>query len=96
MKNHEERNTLLAVIAATVVTLGLGSLSALYLDRVLGGALRGTDWDFLLFPGVAILLTEGISNSAAVAILLPIGFSLGDMTGVNPVMVTFISRSRPS
>ncbi|MHC5110636.1 MAG: SLC13 family permease [Planctomycetota bacterium] len=41
-----------------------------------------------LLAGVAIVLTEGISNSAAVAILLPIGFSLGDMTGVGPIMVT--------
>ena len=36
----------------------------------------------------AIVLTEGISNAAAVAILLPIGYSLGDMTGVGPVMMT--------
>ena len=41
-----------------------------------------------LMAGVAILLTEGISNAAAVAILLPIGYSLGDMIGVGPVMMT--------
>ncbi len=38
--------------------------------------------------GVAIFLTEGISNTAAVAILLPIGYSMGDMIGVGPVMIT--------
>jgi sodium-dependent dicarboxylate transporter 2/3/5 len=42
----------------------------------------------MLLAAIAIVLTEGISNAAAVAILLPIGYSLGDMTGVGPVMVT--------
>ncbi|MGB0715924.1 MAG: SLC13 family permease [Phycisphaerae bacterium] len=42
----------------------------------------------ILLVATAILLTEGISNSAAVAILLPIGFSLGDRTGVSAIMVT--------
>jgi sodium-dependent dicarboxylate transporter 2/3/5 len=36
----------------------------------------------------AIVLTEGISNSAAVAIMLPIGYSLGDLTGVDPITMT--------
>ena len=35
-----------------------------------------------------ILLTEGISNAAAVAILLPIAYSLGEMTGIGPIMMT--------
>ncbi len=35
-----------------------------------------------------ILLSEGISNAAAVAILLPIGYSVGEMTGIGPVMMT--------
>jgi len=42
----------------------------------------------MLMATAAILLTEGISNSAAVAILLPVGFSVGDMTGVGPAMIT--------
>ena len=42
----------------------------------------------MLMATAAIVLTEGISNSAAVAILIPIGYSVGDMTGVNPVMMT--------
>ncbi len=37
---------------------------------------------------LTIALTEGISNAAAVAILLPIGYSLGDMTGIDPVTIT--------
>jgi len=42
----------------------------------------------MIMAAVAIFLTEGISNSAAVAILLPIGYSLGDVTGINPAMIT--------
>lgn len=37
----------------------------------------------------AKLLTEGISNVAAVAILLPIGFSLGNIHGVNPIIIVY-------
>ena len=36
----------------------------------------------------AILLTEAISNSAAVAVLLPIGYTLGELVGVGPAMMT--------
>ena len=36
----------------------------------------------------AIVLTEGISNAAAVAILLPIGYSLCESVGVSPVTMT--------
>jgi sodium-dependent dicarboxylate transporter 2/3/5 len=37
---------------------------------------------------LAVALTECISNSAAVAVLLPIGFSLGETTGVDPLTMT--------
>ncbi len=43
----------------------------------------------MIMAFTAIVLTEGISNSAAVAILLPVGYSLGDVTGVGPVLMTF-------
>jgi sodium-dependent dicarboxylate transporter 2/3/5 len=42
----------------------------------------------MILATAAILLTEGISNSAAVAIVLPIGYSVGAMTGVSPAMMT--------
>ena len=42
----------------------------------------------MLMATASIILTEGISNAAAVAILLPIGYSLGDVTGVGPAMMT--------
>ena len=38
---------------------------------------------------VAKVLTEGISNAAAVAVLLPIGFSLGEVYGVHPVLMVY-------
>jgi len=44
----------------------------------------------VLIVVVTVVLTETISNAAAVAILLPIGYSLGEMTGVNPVMMTLV------
>ncbi|MCH8881697.1 MAG: anion permease, partial [Planctomycetes bacterium] len=44
----------------------------------------------LIIAGSTMLLTEGISNAAAVAILLPIGYSLGELIGVGPVMMTLV------
>jgi len=42
----------------------------------------------LVMVAASLMLTEAISNSAAVAILLPIGYSLGATTGIDPVAVT--------
>ncbi|GBE18035.1 MAG TPA: DASS family sodium-coupled anion symporter [Euryarchaeota archaeon] len=39
---------------------------------------------------LAIFLTEGISNTATVAIVLPIGFSVGAALGINPIATVFI------
>ena len=36
------------------------------------------------------LLTEGVSNVAAVAIILPIAYSMGDILNFNPVIITYI------
>ncbi|ADI74030.1 anion transporter [Methanohalobium evestigatum Z-7303] len=47
----------------------------------------------LLMLGISLVakfLTEGISNSAAVAILIPIGFSVGDVVGINPVAMVYL------
>jgi len=44
----------------------------------------------LILSLVAKLLTEGISNAAAVAVLLPLAFSLGDDFGISPVVMTFV------
>ena len=42
----------------------------------------------MLIATFTIILTEGISNAAAVAILLPIGYSLGETIGIGPIMIT--------
>ena len=42
----------------------------------------------MLIAVSTMLLTEGISNAAAVAILLPIAYSLGELMGIGPVMMT--------
>ncbi|WP_292486678.1 DASS family sodium-coupled anion symporter [Methanohalobium sp.] len=44
----------------------------------------------LIISLIAKFLTEGISNSAAVAILVPIGFSLGDVIGINPIAMVYL------
>lgn len=41
-----------------------------------------------LMGTTAIILTEGISNSAAVAILLPIGYSLCEAASIDPITMT--------
>lgn len=46
-------------------------------------------WALLaIMATLAIALTECISNSAAVAVLLPIGYSLGETAGVDPLTIT--------
>ena len=50
-----------------------------------------TPLTFLLaFSFIAIFLTEGVSNAAVVAILLPLGFGVGEALGINPVATVFI------
>ena len=44
----------------------------------------------LVISFVSIFLTEGISNSACVAILIPIGFSLGDVVGIHPIAMVYL------
>lgn len=48
---------------------------------------------FLLLGGVAlvvILLTEGISNVAAVAVMLPVAFGFAEALHINPVIVVYV------
>jgi sodium-dependent dicarboxylate transporter 2/3/5 len=44
----------------------------------------------LLFALVTKLLTEGVSNVAAVAIIIPLAFSVGSVINLNPVAITLI------
>ncbi|MGM0501996.1 MAG: SLC13 family permease [Bacillota bacterium] len=44
---------------------------------------------FLGFLAIfTMLVTEGVSNVAAVAIVLPLAFSIGDIYGINPIVIT--------
>ncbi len=38
---------------------------------------------------ISILLTEGISNAAAVAVLIPLGFAIGNKYGLSPLLIVF-------
>jgi len=38
---------------------------------------------------ISILLTEGISNAAAVAVLIPLGFAIGRRYGLSPFLIVF-------
>jgi sodium-dependent dicarboxylate transporter 2/3/5 len=38
---------------------------------------------------ISILLTEGISNAAAVAVLIPLGFAIGNKYGLSPILIVF-------
>ncbi|MGM0411142.1 MAG: SLC13 family permease [Bacillota bacterium] len=44
----------------------------------------------LLFALVTKVLTEGVSNVAAVAIVIPLAFSVGQVLGLNPVAITLL------
>ena len=44
----------------------------------------------LMISFISIFLTEGISNSACVAILIPIGLSLGDVVGIHPIAMAYL------
>lgn len=43
-----------------------------------------------IISALTLLLTEAISNAAALAIMLPIGFGLGETVGINPVLMVFM------
>ncbi len=76
----------IALASALVQTGAALWLVEIFLSR---GSL--TPIAFLLgFSFLSLFITEGISNTAAVAILLPIGFSIGEALGINPVAIVFI------
>jgi sodium-dependent dicarboxylate transporter 2/3/5 len=76
----------IALGSALVSTGAAHWLANLFLSRT-----SLTPFTFLLTLSiVSLFLTEGISNTAAVAILLPIGFSVGQAIGINPIATVFI------
>jgi len=43
----------------------------------------------IIFAVLAIFLTEGVSNTAIVAILLPLGISISNSYNIDPTLVTY-------
>lgn len=52
----EDAKVLTSAVGATIITLGLGAMSAFWVDRVVAPLLRGTDFDFLLFICAGLLV----------------------------------------
>jgi sodium-dependent dicarboxylate transporter 2/3/5 len=58
-------------------------------DRTIG-AWATSPWAVIaLLSLTTLLLTEGISNAAVIAILMPVGIGMAGRFGLNPVTVTF-------
>jgi sodium-dependent dicarboxylate transporter 2/3/5 len=64
--------------------------AAAWLARSLIGERILSPYSFIFIISlISIILTEGMSNVAAVACILPVAFSLGKGFGINPVITTF-------
>ncbi len=73
------------VVASSLVDTGVTT----WLSEAIFSYLQLTPFVFLAFLALfTILLTEGVSNVAAVAIVLPLAYSIGDAYSVNPVITT--------
>ena len=47
-------------------------------------------WLFLGIPLMTLVITEGMSNAAAVAVILPVAYGFCDTMGLNPTVTTFL------
>ncbi len=54
-----------------------------------GNYITGSFWLFIIIAGVSLYLTEGISNSAVVAIMMPLAISLSKQFGIDSRVITF-------
>ena len=77
----------IAIAAALHETGGARWLADLAMDRIL---MLPSFWILVVFAVVATLLTEAISNVAAVALLLPICFGIADRCGIAPIPVVYV------
>ncbi len=88
-----ERSVHWGVVVLYGGAIALGSAlhdtgAALWVARAALGDAEGSPWLFLAALALAsLLLTEAISNAAVVALLLPLGLSLGAELGVDPRLV---------
>ncbi len=73
------------VVASSLVETGVTA----WLSETVFTRLQVTPFVFLVLIALfTILLTEGVSNVAAVAIVLPLAYSIGDTYSINPVLIT--------
>jgi len=76
------------------ISLGFGlekSGAALWVaNNFIGNYVSGSFWLIFVIATISLYLTEGMSNSAVVAIMMPIGISLAKSYGIDPKVITFI------
>ncbi len=76
-----------AICLGSVITK---SGAALWMgDMVVGPWVSTSAAALAVFAVLALLLTEGVSNTAIVAILLPLGISLSEAYGIDPKVMTY-------
>jgi sodium-dependent dicarboxylate transporter 2/3/5 len=76
----------IALGSALVSSGGAKWITDIFLENV-------TLTPFLFLAALALFskfFTEGVSNAATVAVVLPIGFSVGQVLGINPIATVFI------
>jgi sodium-dependent dicarboxylate transporter 2/3/5 len=76
---------------AVAIGAALKDTHAMYwlIEQVLPTAGISPVWLLILMAGLAMVLSAGISNAAAVAVLLPVGFALCEGSGVHPLAMTY-------
>jgi len=59
-------------------------------EMIIGSWVGSSVAALVIFAALSLILTEGISNTAIVAILLPLGISLSESYGIDPKIMTYI------
>lgn len=77
----------IALAAALHESGGARWIAHLAADRMAGAP---PFWTLIAFAVAAAILTEAISNVAAVALLLPLCFGLAEGTGISPVAIVYV------
>jgi len=75
------------VVATSITTTGATAWLA---EQLLAHAPLTPLLFIILITIFTLFITEGISNVAAVAIMIPLAFSVGDILSINPVAVTLL------
>ncbi|NES84435.1 MAG: DASS family sodium-coupled anion symporter [Moorea sp. SIO2B7] len=76
-----------SAIALSAVLRDTGAASALA-QNLLASWINSPELSFVAIAAIVMVLTEGMSNAAAVAVLMPIGLALATQYGVDPRAMT--------